>query len=250
MIPFFKRTKAAFIYTTIGLTFFVVLTVPFLLLSKQSSVGLNFIAFFNQNSVGFHLRRFLQVADTAFLESILIIGSQMTGFLKYFLLPVFIALYVLTENKKPFLKINTKKIYTGLFVRKNWPQFKKRKITFLYLLTLWYVVPWVALSMYQGELTPYYFALTRYVSLCLMAYILYTFIRWKRAIFVPLALVVGALFFMWNTGQFLNYKTEGLKDLKKHAYDDFKHSRGNIFTYGAAETYLYYFYEYRAYGKK
>lgn len=256
LIPFFRITRAALLYLSVGLIVLFGLTVPFLLFSQQSSAGFNFMNFIKNNSVGFHFRRFLQVADTAFLEPVLFSGSKITGIIKFFLVPAFIVLYLLFEGRAKPLSNNIKEAFKGkkkyalALFQGTFCQNKKDRLAFLYLVSIWFLLPWVALTMFQGELTPYYFALTRYVSICLVAYIIYTCVTWKKIIFVPLIFIVGSLFFVGNTIQFLQYKTEGLKDLKQQAYDDFKHSRGNIFTYGAAKTYLYYFYEYRAYGKK
>jgi hypothetical protein len=171
-----------------------------------------------------HLKRIIQVSDVAFLEQTLIWGASILNLLKFITIPIFTLMYYF-QNKK-----------------KSYP--------LIYLTVVWFVVPWFALSMFRGELTPYYFAITRYVAIALISYIIYRSVLYSKKVFIPIFTITGILFLIVNMSQFFDYKTEGLSSIRQMAYKDFKDSRGNEFTYGAGKTYLYYFYEYRAYGKK
>lgn len=222
--PFFPRKKQTVYFIVYSLPLFAVWLIPFIISMFQKSQSLNLYAFFRQNSVGFHLRRVIQVADIAFLEQTLIWGTKFIDLIKYISIPLFLIIYYVSD--------------------------KRKDIPLLYLTLIWFLVPWLALSMFQGDLTPYYFAMTRYVAIALISYLLFRIGKYNRKIFIPILIFIGLAFVIWNIIQFATYKTEGLTQLKKIANNSFTKSMGNEFTYGAAQTYLYYFYEWRAYGKK
>ena len=220
----FPRKKSTILYVFYSIPLFSVWLISFFLSLSSKGSSLNIVSFLSENSVGLHLRRVIQVADVAFLESSLIFNEKIPYFLKYLSLPLFVLVYYLRLRSKSFPTI--------------------------YVSVIWFLVPWVGLSMFKGELTPYYFSITKYIVILLISYVIYEAIRFRKKIFTPFVGVLAMIFLIANISAFSTYKTDGMDKLKRDAYDDFKHSRGNEFTYGSAKTYLYYFYEYRAYGKK
>ena len=221
-IPFFPRNKKSLKYLSYGFPLFLVWLTPFFVNVVNKSNSMNLISFYNQNSIGFHLRRVMQVTEVASYEAGQLWGVKSLEFIKYLILPVFVALYYIKNKAKSY--------------------------PFLYLNLLWFVIPLFGLAMFKGELTPYYFALYRYVAIGLFSYVVYRIFLFKPNVAVPVTVTFAIIFAVINTSQFLNYKVEGLERVKKITYKNFKESRGNEFIYGAGESYLYYFYERKYYG--
>ena len=223
-LPLFPRSRKAFLFILYSIPFFLVWTISFFLSLSQTGSSLNIFSYIQDNSIGFHGRRVLQVAQIAFVEIQLILYEKLPGFIKFLPIPLFLVVYYFREKQK------------------NW--------YLLYLTTVWFIVPWFGLSMFGGELTPYYFSMTRYLAIIALAYVFYNAIVFRKKVFIPILGFVAILFAAVNIYNFGIHSPEGLSYWKKEAYRDFKESRGNEFTYGSAKTYLYYFNEYRAYGKK
>lgn len=217
-IPRNIKSLKKFIYS---MPLFLVWLLPFFVSITQRSGSMNLFSFLAENNVGLHLRRVLQVAEIAFAENAFILWGDLPIWFGLIILPVFIIFYLKKKNNKPLI----------------------------YLAVIWILVPWVLLSMFKGDLTPYYFALSRFVSIGLLSYIIYTLIKFKPRFAIPAFLIASTLYMYLNISQFINYKSDGLSDLKKITYEKFERSAGNEFTYGSGETYLYYFYERKYYGE-
>lgn len=220
-LPFIPRTKTAIKYFALSVPLFLVWIIPFLITSFQSSSNMGIVSFFVENNVGLHLRRIIQVAEIAFSENAFILGNFLPAIFGIVVLPIFLLTY--------FKNI-------------------KKNIPLVYLLVTWTVVPWGFLSMFRGELTPYYFSMNRFISIAILAYIIYSFIRIRPKFTIPLASFIFVFFLFNNVMQFVNYKGEGLLQIKKTTNAKFEKSMGNEFTYGSGESYLYYFYERKYYG--
>lgn len=224
-LPLFPRKKKTILYMLYSIPLFLIWTITFFLSLTNEGSSLNIASYIKENNVGFHIRRVIQVAEIAFVEFQLIFYEKIPGFVKFLPIPLFMAIYYFKEHAK-------------------------NKLSILYLTFLWFVIPWFVLSTFAGELTQYYFSMTRYVMLIAVSYLIYSAFIYKLKIFVPVFAVVGILFISINMFSYSKHQPEMLDHWKKVAYQDFKESRGNEFVYGSSKSYLYYFYEYRAYGKK
>ena len=107
--------------------------------SHQSQSVFNYIG----NSYhGLHLKRVLQLATDAFIQFEIVLPFQAVRFLKYFLFLAFIGLVLLKKSNNA------------------------RHLVFL--TTLWFVVPWFVFSVYSGEISAYYFLLTRPIVIMIL----------------------------------------------------------------------------------
>lgn len=223
-LPLFPRKKTTLLYIAYSIPLFLIWTIPFILSLSQKGSSLNIVTFIKENNIGFHLRRVIQVSDVAFLEGKLLLGDIFPSFVKFLPFPLFAAVFLYKERFK-----------------KNY---------FLYLITLWFIVPWFGLSMYGGELTPYYFSINRFITILILSYVLYELLRIRKLVFAPLVSIFAVAFLITNIYTFAIYRVDGMDEIRKDTYKDFQESKGNEFLYGSGKTYFYYFYEYRAYGKK
>lgn len=225
-LPFFPRSKKTIYYYLISIPLLFVWIVPTIIyIFNGSQSHKTFFDYYIENSHGFHLRRVMQVIPIQFLEAELILKTQFLSALKYLVVPIFSALF--------YFKLG-----------------KKKSFKFLYLYAIWFVVPLILLSMFRGDLTPYYFSLLRFIVIISFSFIVFQLLSLKNRYLKILLAVLAIVFAYQNIVTFANFKIKSLYDYKNETYKNFMQSKGYEFTYGAPHTYLYYFYEYKYYGKK
>ena len=238
-LPYFLN-KNGLVYSTLSLLVFGVWVSPIIVADTLvKAQAKNISGFFGNTFHGFHARRMLQIAADAFIEFPGILGD---GFLKfaYLFVPFFIIIYLhknkewftlLKKNNKPFNIKKVKDIVT------------RKEFVLIYLMFLWFVIPWVALSTYSGNISNYYFSLTRPIAVTIIAYVLFYVFSLRNVVFKLLIFVFFAYFIYINLSLFLNYKTQGLAYFRRNAKEEVDRGIKNQFLYGAPESYLHYFYE-------
>ncbi len=224
--PLFPRTKEFFKHVLLSTPLFLVWFIPIVIdqLTSKNQTN-NLYEFIHNNYHGIHFRRILQLANDAFIETENPIVVPFLRQLKFIFLPLFIIVYYVIDRTR-------------------------KKFIFCYLLLLWFLVPWFVFSVYKGDLSNYYFSQTRLLVVIMFAYLIVRAWQVKNMLVKVsiAALFIGFTFI--NVRQFFLYDTWGLANDKKKAYRSVKESRGNEFTHGSAQSYLYYYYERKFYGKE
>jgi hypothetical protein len=203
-------------YLFLSLPIFFIWLLPAILifLSKSNHYLSNSVIFSNTYSHGFHLRRFLQLANDAFIE---FPSFQSLKFVRFIFLPAFFLTYYL---KNP----------------------KRSSIIFFYLISLWILVPWIALSLYSGEITNYYFSLSMPITFIILSYIITSLIELKK-LFINFAIFIFGIYFSFvNISAFFNTNFPGLSGSRIYVKSMIRNGKMVPFVGGDPASYLYYFY--------
>lgn len=154
-LPFFPRTKDTLNCMVFGFACFLILLLPTLMADKQSnsSISKSLTGYLQTYYHGLHIRRIFQLAHDAFISLEQILYFRFLRPLVFLIPPVFAATY---------------------YVHKP----KRESLIFFYLIALWIGIPWLILSTYSGELTHYYFAISRNIFTAMLAFlVLYAYQR-------------------------------------------------------------------------
>ncbi len=180
-LPFFPWMKKNLVYIAGAIVLFLVFLSPILAVFIQghNSATINYVALFQTFYHGFHVQRVLQLSHDAFISIENILQERFFRPFVFTVIPAFIALYYKEKRDTKALKL-------------------------FYLIGLWFIVPWLVLSTYKGELTSSYFSLPYNLSLAMIAYILWRVFRAKLMFirFIPAALLIS--YAILNTNTFLH----------------------------------------------
>jgi hypothetical protein len=114
---------------------------------------------------------------------------------------------------------------------------------FVYLLFIWFLVPWIVFTTYSGEISDYYFATTRCVALLVLSYFIYRI--WKIEYKVAKAIVIIFLVVYCWYG-FMNYlpyrDPNNLTKKEATVMQSVNNSTRIEFQVGVPESYIYYYY--------
>ncbi|MDP3941481.1 MAG: glycosyltransferase family 39 protein [bacterium] len=214
-LPLFPRTKATIKQMLIATPFLLVFFVPNILYDFQARVISSVSSYVQDYYHGFHFLRMIQLSKDAFIVFASVFNYPVFSFLRFLLLPVFLLFYL-------------------------WKKRTMEKIKLCYLIVLWFLVPWVVLSVYKGEISNYYFILTEPLTLVLTAYIVLWIYNRK---FFPAKLLVGlglVIFAVVNIRQFFVPFYRSLA-YHRHAVERRMESGEVIeFSQYDPESYLYY----------
>ncbi len=227
-IPFFPRTKKTIVYSLLSLPLFLIWLTPvfyFSLITKNSQ-GMNLHSYLQQNYHGLHLVRILQLLHDAFIEFVAIIRSSLLDYFDFLLPVIFAILYY-------------------------YPKKLKKHLLFCYLMALWFIVPWIAFSTYKGELTNYYFFMTRPIGLIILAYLTYRLLLVENIIPRLAVLIFWGYFMVTNVNDIVygfstpNYLSNATPRIIPAAQSKQKF----IYNEHTLDAYLYYYYKYYKNGK-
>jgi len=217
-LPFFPKNKQTLKYALISIPLFLIWLLPNVVAELQSKNVhtenlLNYIGTYYH---GFHLKRFLQLAPDAFIqfEPFLFPAIKI---LKYALVPIFFLIYI---NRN----VNKSK-------------------TLCYLISLWFLVPWIVFSTYKGEISDYYFAINRYMVVAILAYLL-NFIFEQKYILLRVTLIVSLSVYAYiNIANFFSSGGDGgLKLNRENVNKAIREGKKINFTEGDPESYIYHIY--------
>ncbi len=220
-IPFFPRTKKTLLYFLFALPLLVLFFIPNIIydaLHKGTS-SRHLTTYLNEYYHGFHLTRVVQLAKDAFIEFAAIFDNFYIKQLRYVFLPVFVL----------------------VFLRDS---FARQRLLFVYLVVLWFVVPWAVFSVYKGEISNYYFTLTRPITVMMLAYITVWIYRQKYFIARLGVVCFWSFFCVVNIFQFLKPMHHSLAYHREQVEE--KINRGQVveFAPGDPEAYIYYAVDY------
>lgn len=218
-LPLFPKNKETIKYILLAILLFAIWFLPNVIAELQSENihTANLLSYIGTYYHGFHLTRFLQLAPDAFIQFEPFL-FPVIKILKYLLIPIFFIIYMSRS-------INKSKII-------------------LFLIFLWFLVPWVVFTTYKGEISDYYFAINRYLAIAILAYLL-NFIFEQRHVLIKTALVVLLFAYAYlNIANFLAYHTDGgLKEKRENVSRAIKEGRIINFTEGDPESYIYHIYK-------
>lgn len=220
LLPFFPRTREMLRYICLSIPIFLFFLFPivfaFLQNTGYSSNAINYgYTYFH----GLHLKRVMQLANDAFIQFEPYFNySNVIRNLKFILIPLFMLLY----------------LYKNI---------SKNKLLFCYLVLLWFIIPWLVLSVYSGEISDYYYSANRFIALLIMSYLVSETFR-SRNIIVKVTIITILIFYMVFNLQkfFLSTVIDNLKDKEISVLDAIKEGKEIGFYEGVSDSYLYYYY--------
>lgn len=218
-IPFFPKNKKMLKYSLLSLPIFVIWLIPNFIseFNNAASSSKNIFSYVGTYYHGFHLTRFIQVAKDAFIENEAIISFKYLKFLKYLLYPIF--------------------VFAFLFRNKE-----RAKFIIIYLVGIWFLVPWVVFSVYRGEISNYYFSLTRPFVLIMLSYILLWIYSFRTPITKVLVLILLFYYTLINVNNFFHARYQGLFYHREKTLEAIKNNKKIDFAPGDPESYLFYVY--------
>ncbi len=221
-LPFLPKTRETIKYGLISLLIFAIWLVPNIIAevgsqaSSTKSIALYISAYFH----GFHLTRMLQIASDAFIEFSTVLPIPVLSSLRYIFLPLFLITYLARG-------------------------YGRERLLVCYLIVLWLLVPWVGFTTYSGEITNYYFALSRPIAVIIIACLIVWIVGRKH--FFPKVGIAGFLLYyaIFNAQQFFSKSIQGLDYHRKEVERVIREKRVVEFRQGVPESYIYYYYIYK-----
>ncbi len=219
-LPFFPRKKETFFYFfgAAGIAFVFLLPNVIAAIQTHNQAGNNLVSYLHQTFRFFHGRHFLQLTHDAFIQFELTLG--LAAFWSKFipLIPLGFCVAYFSQNKSKSTRL------------------------FLYLFVLWILIPWIAFTMYTGELTDYYFSINRPLALFSISFLL--FYLWQQKIIVT-KIFAGAFFlyfFYINCMRFFAPTHGNFDIVKENAFHAIQAGEKINYTEGVPEAYFYYVY--------
>lgn len=219
-LPFFPKKRSFLKYYAYGFVAFLIIMLPSIIHMVVNKGGGNLFSYLGIFYHGLHLTRVTQLVSDAFIQFEQLLFFPQLKLLGFFLLPLFILVY-LKE------RIN------------------RDRLLFVYLATLWFLVPWFILSLYSGEITDYYFLIGRPIVILILSYFLYRLITNPLPMLKILATIIIVGYAYVNIHKFLIFEQRGLSYYKEDTIRRIKAGEKIEFFEGSPESYLYYFYKER-----
>lgn len=217
-LPFISLNKKMIKYLLLSLPVFVFFLFPIVIAYVNSRQGSAAASYLGSSFHGFHLRRVFQLIKDAVIESNAILGFKNSHLLSFILIPL--SIFV----------VNFKKI-------------KRDNLLISYLFIIWILVPWFAFSTYSGELTNYYFAITRPVAILSISIIAVKLLSFKRKYMYVILTLIGILYIYFNMQTFLNQGPQTLLKSKISTMEKINKGERIEFVQGDPHSYLYFYYK-------
>lgn len=208
-VPFMAGKKNFWKYTAVALPVFFVWILPMI---GRTPGNLNY---FQTYYHGFHFVRVAQLIGDALIEFPAIIGISQLRILSYLMLPLFL-----------------------YFSRKNFRLF--------YLTIMWFLVPLIVFSLYSGEISDYYFTVTRPIVVLIYAYIVVKFLAMgKWWITLPCVLLCMYVLLYNMNVFFRNNFGNHVGKIRKEVLSEIEKGNTLNFAEGDPKSYFYYIYAQR-----
>ena len=217
-LPFFPWRKFSLRQIAGSIALFLAFLIPNFLyeLQQKHTQETHMASFFSSYYHGLHGKRVIQLAGDAFIQ-----------FQAYLVFPV---LYIL----KFFLPILFLFVYL-------WKKYTREKILLCYLITLWFLVPWIVFAMYSGEISDYYFSVNRFIGLLIIAYLLGKL--FTKHILLRIAVIILLLTYgFFNLRMYFQAKDTTLADREQKVKAAVQKDEQIQYTQGVPESYLFYYY--------
>lgn len=185
-LPLFPKRRTIILLGIASFFIFFCFLLPNLIYEGKTahSQSVNIANYIRTYYHGFHVRRVLQLTHDGFIEFDLLLRNRVTSTLSFIFVPLFCLVY--------FFKEKTKK-----------------RFLFCYLTILWFVIPWFAFSTYKGEISNYYFFMTRPLVLIILSYLTY-FLYTRKNIYIRIVVICLWLYFSYaNISDFVTYDKQG-----------------------------------------
>lgn len=217
-LPFFPRNRKTFKYMLCSLPCFLIFLIPNIIyLIINSTANLTTSSYLSTYYHGFHLQRMFQIMGDAFIQFDPYLAIDSVKPFKFLLLPLFFIIFYL----KPL---------------------SLKKSRFLYLVLLWFVIPWLVFTTYSGEISDYYFIINRFIVLLILSYFIYLIWSIKHKFIKALVIIFLLVYSYYGVLQFLPYKDEGnFVEREKKAREAVDSGRRIEFQVGVPESYYYYY---------
>jgi 4-amino-4-deoxy-L-arabinose transferase-like glycosyltransferase len=217
-LPFFPKNRDVWGNIFWGLVLFLICLVPNVIYQlQQKSSGSTFGTYFNSYFHGFHLRRVIQLAGDGLIQFDPYLFVDKLFKFKFIALPLFFLVY----------------LYKSV---------SRKRLIFCYLVALWFIVPWFALSTYSGEISDYYFSFNRFIALMIISYFFAKI--WMIRNIIP-KIIVGIILIIVvysNLTTFLLSNSSGLAEKKEAVLTKIGKGEEIKFQWGVPESYLYYYF--------
>lgn len=222
-LPFFVRAKGFVRFALVSLPLFLVWFIPTYIAGMRNgfSQGTQVFSYIQTYYHGFHFVRVMQLIPEVLIEFGSILGVSQLRFVKYFMLPVFLVLY---WRKHP----------------------THQGIRLCFLTALWFVVPLIVFSLYSGEISDYYFVVTRPIVIMIYAYVTTELFALRRALISTLVSLFWLYVLYFNMNLFFgnNYGNH-LPKIRQEVRTAIGQGGAINFTEGDPKSYLYYLYAQR-----
>ncbi len=216
---FFPKTRKMFIYGSFSFLIFFIFLLPIIIanFAINNSLYYNSLSYVNTTFHGLHLQRILQLKNDAFIEISSFLYLPYLSELKILIISLFFILYLKAAKAK-------------------------NKLIFCFLIFLWFLVPWIVLSTYAGEITNYYWAVGFPIALLILAYLMEKLLYSKNRIVLVIFLLFISYYSFLNLKTFFNSRAIGIGLRREGVKDVIK--KGGIITFkeGNPESYIYYIY--------
>lgn len=216
---FFPRTRKMLIYGSCSFLIFLLFLSPIIIanFAINNSLFHNSLSYANTTFHGLHLQRILQLKNDAFIEIELFLFLPFLKQIALIIVPLFFIVYLKTARAQ-------------------------NKLVFCFLVFLWFVIPWLVLSTYAGEITNYYFLVNFPIALFILAYLMEKLLYSKNRIILILCLLFISYYSFFNLRAFFNSRTIGIHVRREGVKDAIRTSKIIHFTEGVPEAYIYYVY--------
>ncbi len=145
------------------------------------------------------LERIIQLTRDAFIG-----GTEIFPF--QWLYPVTFLIYVL---------------FMAIYYSKNK---NKQSLTLFYLLALWILIPWIVMSTYNGEITDYYFSISRDVFIVSLSYLIFILYMQKLLIIKLIIITLGLFYAYYNTELFFKGNNGNFLSVEQNVRQTIKHN--------------------------
>lgn len=218
-LPFVPKNKTNLKYFLLSLPLFLIWLVPIAAtnLSIINSLILNTSGYVGTSFHGFHLTRFLQLFSAAFIQIESFLTFPTLRILAYFILPLFFITYCFRHASRS-------------------------RITLCYLVLLWFLIPWIIFTTYNGQITDYYFSVNRFIGLIVIAYLLMKLVASKKLLISAVFVIFISYYAFFNFNRFISYKRVGLKNYRAIVKYDISIAKEVKYEFGNPYSYLYWFY--------
>ncbi len=218
-LPLFPRKKETFKYIFLSLPFFIIWLIPNIIyLLTERSANSTATSYLSTYYHGFHLKRMLQITGDAIIQFDPYLVLDKIKPLKILILPLFFLVYWLKTKASG-------------------------KFKFLYLIFLWFMVPWIVFTTYSGEISDYYFIINRFIVLIILSYFIYLFWNVRYIAAKGLVIIFLVAYSIYGFVNFIPYKDPGnLYKREQTAKQAVNEGKRIEFGVGVPESYLYYYY--------
>jgi len=213
-LPFIPRKKQTLIHSLISIPILIFFLFPIAIAAVGKS-STNIASYISSSYLGIHLRRFLQIAQDGFIEFEGIYSAQFFKKIGFILFPLYLLILFITS-------------------------YKNKKVYLAYLSLIWVLVPWAFFATYGGELSNYYFSISRPVVLIAFGYLLFHLLHYKKIVGWFLVALILSSYAYINTRQFFEFKARGLGYYREKVDEKIKAGEKIEFGQGNPESYLYF----------